>query len=85
MRKFIKKIKETKETLELKLESGGNVTVFLPHIFVATARKRKGTELSLYRKNKQYPSYLLDFLDDELIAESLEGRKLKVTIELMEK
>ena len=70
--------------LQRKIETGGIVTIPLPKIFRATAKKRYGTTLQLFRKRKKYHSFELNFLDDKIVAEALEGRKLKITIEIDE-
>lgn len=84
MIKFIKKIKKNEEYLEAELETGGTATIFLPFIFKVKAKNRSKTRIELFRKKKKYPSFIIDFLDDELLAEAFEGRKLKITIEVEE-
>ena len=70
------------DVLQAELTSGGTVTVPLPMIFRVTAKKRYGTLLQLFRKRKKYHSSEINFLDSERVAEALEGRKLKITIEV---
>ena len=84
-KKWIKKKDDMlDDVLQAELKTGGTVTIPLPKIFIATARKRQGTLLKLFRKKKKYHSFELNFLDDEIVAEALEGRKLKITIEIEE-
>lgn len=72
------------DILQSESKTGGTVTIPLPMVFRATAKKRYGTLLQLFRKRKKYHSFELNFLDNELVAEALEGRKLKITIEIVE-
>jgi len=82
-KKWIKKKDDVLgDVLQSELKTGGTVTIPLPKVFRATAKKRYGTLLQLFRKRKKYHSFELNFLDDEIVAESLEGRKLKITIEV---
>jgi len=82
-KKWIKKKDDVLgDVLQSKSTSGGTVTIPLPTVFRVTAKKRYGTLLQLFRKKKKYHSFELNFLDNEIVAEALEGRKLKITIEV---
>ena len=66
----------------VKKTDKGTVTIYFPHIEKFRTKQRDKCSLYLYRKSKKYPSWVIEFLDDELLSQAIEKKKIKVTIEI---